>query len=322
MPLGRFLAVTACGLAAAGSAVAGSPMKPAAKASIEGSWEQRAILVLESPANAPGLVVADDAQARAVVAAEVKEMEAFFVQGLDPEVPALLTQVDGLPVVRGERRSRILIDPADGKLPYKAAVRARFAGPPPPEPPNLFDDPERLSNADRCLVGIGQPPLSSLTFAWVLQIVRTPGEVAIHAEYGDDVRIVPITDKHGPETFTGRLGDAIGRWDGDTLVVETIGMPAADSFRLAPNVLISDQAVITERFTPVSADEMVYQFTVNDPKYYTAPWRAEFSWRRAKKPMYEHACHEGNYSLPDELAGARYQDAHAKAAAGGQDAKR
>jgi hypothetical protein len=298
----------------AGTAIAGPAHGPA-KPSLEGTWAHNYILVFESPANAPGLVVAGDAEAKAVAAAEIRETTAFFVQGLDPEVPALLSQSDGLPIVRGERRSRILVDPADGKLPYRPQVRAQISGPPPPDPPNAFDDPERRPNADRCLVGIGQPPLSSLSFAYVLQIMRTPAGVVIHSEYGDDVRVVPITDKHGPKVFTSRLGDSIGHWEGDTLVVETIGMPAGDSFRLAPIVLISDAAVVTERFTPVSADELLYQFTVNDPKLYTAPWRAEFSWRRTKKLMYEHACHEGNYSLPNELAGARYQEAH-RAAAG------
>jgi hypothetical protein len=216
--------------------------------------------------------------------------------------------------VRGQWRSRILVDPADGKLPYRPQIRARLSGPP-PDPPSSYDNPEQRPNAERCLVGIGQPPMSSLSFAWVLQIVKTPGVVAIHAEYGDDVRIVPITDQHGPKTFTSRLGDSVGRWEGDTLVVETIGMPDADSFRLAPIVFISGDARVTERFTPVSDKELLYQFTVDDPKFYTAPWSAEFSWYRTDKQMYEHACHEGNYSLPNVLAGARYNEAAAKAKA-------
>jgi hypothetical protein len=306
------LAAWVVGFAAA--ATAAPAAKPAHKPSIEGLWAHNYILVFESPANAPGLVVTGDAEAKTIAATEIKQTSEFFIQGLDPEVPALLAQSDGLPVVRGERRSRILVEPADGKLPYRPQVRAQLSGPPPPDPPNAFDDPERRPNAERCLVGIGQPPLSSLSFAWVLQILKTPGAVAIHAEYGDDVRVVPITDKHGPKTFISRLGDSIGHWEDDTLVVETIGMPAGDSFRLAPMVLISEAAVVTERFTPVSDKELLYQFTVNDPKLYTAPWRAEFSWHRTKKQMYEHACHEGNYSLSDELAGARYLERTAKAA--------
>jgi hypothetical protein len=309
------LAGFAGALAVTAGAAAAGPAHPPAKPSLEGTWSHNNILVFESPANAPALVVPGDAEAKAVAAAEIRQTTAFFVQGLDPEVPLLLSQSDGLPIVRGERRSRILVDPADGRLPYRPQVRAQLSGPPPADPPNAFDDPERRPNADRCLVGIGQPPLSSLSFAYVLQILKTPAGVVIHTEYGDEVRLVPITDKHGPKTFTSRLGDSIGHWEGDTLVVETIGMPAGDSFRLAPIVLISDAAVVTERFTPVSADELLYQFTVNDPKLYTAPWRAEFSWRRTKKLMYEHACHEGNYSLPNELAGARYQETH-RAAAG------
>jgi hypothetical protein len=307
----------ACVFALSAGAATAGPAHPPAKPTLEGTWAHNYILVFESPASAPGLVVANPSEAKAVAATEIRETTAFFDQALDVEVAGLLSQSDGLPVVRGERRSRILVEPADGKLPYRPQVRAQLSGPPPGDPPGAFDNPESRPNADRCLVGVGQPPLTQLSFAYVLQIVKTPGLVAIHSEYGDDVRIVPITDQHGSKTFTSRLGDSIGRWEGDTLVVETIGMPAGDSFRLAPIVLISDAAVVTERFTPVSDNELLYQFTVNDPKLYTAPWRAEFSWYRTKKLMYEHACHEGNYSLPNELAGARYQE---RAKAGGAPA--
>jgi hypothetical protein len=110
------------------------------------------------------------------------------------------------------------------------------------------------------------------------------------------------------------MGDSIGRWEGDTLVVETIGLPDSDSFRIGPVFLVSGAAKVTERFTPVSDKELLYQFTVDDPKTYTQPWRGEFSWYRTGKQMYEHACHEGNYSLPNILAGARHEEALAKAA--------
>ena len=300
------------GGAPAGPRIAG--VAGQARSTIEGTWAHNYVLVFESPAKWPALVVSES-DARTVAAIEAKEITEFFARGLDPEVPALMAQIDGLPLVRGERRTRILVDPADGKLPYRPQVLKALKGPPPPD---KLDNPEQRPAPERCLTGVGQPPLISLTFATVLQIVRTKDAVAIHTEYGDEVRIVPITDTHGPRSAFSRMGDSIGRWEGDTLVVETIGLPESDSFRIGPVFLVSGAAKVTERFTAISGKELLYQFTVDDPKTYTAPWRGEFSWYRTPKLMYEHACHEGNYSLPNILAGARHEEAAAKAAAAGK----
>ena len=298
--------------AAAGPRPARTPIH--ARSTIEGTWAHNYVLVFESPAKWPGLVVSES-DAPAVAAIEAKQISDFFAHGLDPEVPALMAQIDGLPLVRGERRTRVLVDPADGKLPYRPQVLKAMSG---PQPPDKLDNPEERPAPERCLTGVGQPPLVSLTFATPLQIVRTKDAVALHTEYGDEVRIVPITDKHGPKSAFSRMGDSIGHWEGDTLVVETIGLPDSDSFRIGPVFVVSGAAKVTERFTAVSGKELLYQFTVDDPKTYTTPWRGEFSWYRTSKLMYEHACHEGNYSLPNILAGARHEEAAAKIAAAGK----
>jgi hypothetical protein len=137
----------------------------------------------------------------------------------------------------------------------------------------------------------------------------------IHSEYGDDVRIVPLNKAHAPKVLWSRLGDSVGHWEGHTLVIETLGMPDADRIRIAPTLLVPGAATVIERLTPISERELLYQFTVVDPKTYAAPWLGEFSWFRTDKPMYESACHEGNYSLPNVLAGARHEEAVAKSAA-------
>jgi hypothetical protein len=281
-----------------------------ARPTLEGVWAHNFVLVFESPPKWPALVVSE-ADAKTVAKIEAKQTTDFFGP-LDPEVPTFMANIDGLPLVRGQRRTRILVDPADGKMPYRAAVLKQMSGPPPPD---KRDNPEERPGVERCLTGVGQPPLAGLSFAYLLQIVRTKDAVAIHTEYGDEVRIVPITDRHASKAAYSRMGDSIGHWEGDTLVVETIGLPDADSFRIGPMFLVSGDAKITERFTPVSDRELFYQFTVDDPKTYTGPWRAEYSWYRTTKPMFEHACHEGNYALPNVLSGARYEEAKAKAAA-------
>lgn len=226
----------------------------------------------------------------------------------------LVTQSDGLSIVRGQRRTRALVLPADGKLPYSAAARKELSGPQPDRP---ADNPEQRPNAERCLVGAGQPPLSSFALDSQIQILRTPDHVVIHVEYGDDVRVVPLTKLHAPKVSWSRLGDSIGHWEGNTLVIETVGMPDADRFHIAPTLIVPGDATVIERLTPISGRELLYQFTVIDPKTYTAPWLGEFSWFRTKKLIYESACHEGNHSLPNILSGARYVDAVAKTAAAG-----
>ena len=140
----------------------------------------------------------------------------------------------------------------------------------------------------------------------------------IHAEYGDDGRIVPLTKTHAPRVTWSRMGDSIGHWEGDTLVIETVGQPDADRVHIAPTLIVPGDATVIERLTPISDRELLYQFTVVDPKTYAAPWLGEFSWFRTDKLMYEHACHEGNYSLPNILAGARHEEA---VAAGPQPAR-
>jgi hypothetical protein len=289
-----------------------SQAKPAhAKPSIDGVWAAGFVMTME--ASKPGPLVVSEAEAKVVGAAQAKDIADFFGP-LDPEVP-YLTQGLGLPLVRGERRTRLIVQPADGKLPYTEAFQKAQAAPQKADPAR-YDDPERRPNAERCLAGVGQPPITSLAFASNLQILRGKDAVVIHTEYGDEVRVVPITDRHRPKALWGTMGDSIGRWEGNTLVVETVGQPEADRDRFAPLVDVSGAATVVERFTAVSDRELLYQFTVIDPKVYAKPWMGEFSWYRTDKLMYEHACHEGNHSLPDILAGARYREAERAKAAG------
>jgi hypothetical protein len=307
----------ACALGAAAAAPAsGQPHGPAkgahARPRIDGDWRVNFILSMEAPPGTPQLV-ASETEAPAVAAAVGKAMSAEFAATLDPELPEMVLHSDGLPIVHGQRRTRAVVLPADGKLPYTAAGRKEATSAPPPE---SFDNVENRSNAERCLVGDGQPPLSSFALDSQIQIIATRDQVMIHVEYGDDVRIVQMTDKHAPKTMWTRMGDSIGHWEGKTLVVETIGQPDADRDHIAPFLIVPGEATVIERFTPVSDRELLYQFTVVDPKVYSAPWLGEFSWFRTTQPMYEHACHEGNYSLANILAGARHTEAVAKAAGG------
>jgi len=308
-------ALLAC--AVFGTTAAAAP-KPAANApprtaygrpSLEGVWASNAMLVLEASARAPTLVV-PEAEAKVLATAAAEREAGGFERGLDPEAPAMLRSLEGFPRVRGERHTRLVVQPTDGMIPYTPDARREVQRP----PRNGYDNPEDRPTPERCLSGVGTPPMTTLNYATRLRIVQTRDHVVLHMEYGDDVRIVPIGAAHMPRVIKSQLGDSVGRWEGDTLVIETVGQPEANRFHAFPTLLVTSEAKVIERLTRVSPTELNYQFTVVDPKTFTGPWLGEFSWVRTSQPTFEHACHEGNYSLPNILAGARHDEA-AKAAA-------
>ena len=145
--------------------------------------------------------------------------------------------------------------------------------------------------------------------------------MAILVEMNHDARIVRLTDKtHPPADIRPWMGDCVGWWEGDTLVVETTNFNPGEALRpgiSTTRLPVAQDAKVTERFTRVSPTQILYQFTVEDPTTYSQPWRAEMPLNAAKGPVYEYACHEGNYALPGILAGARHAEAAGKSAEAG-----
>ncbi|HEY6507401.1 MAG TPA: hypothetical protein VIY56_05270, partial [Vicinamibacterales bacterium] len=142
------------------------------------------------------------------------------------------------------------------------------------------------------------------------RIVQAPDSVAIEMEKIHDVRVIPLDGRPQLSSVHRHyMGDARGRWDGDTLVVETANFHPAGNY-MGGLFRQSDQNLrLTERFTRTGPDTMRYEFTVNDPTVWTSPWTGVLYWRQAKGEIYEYACHEGNYSLPGMLSGARADEA-------------
>lgn len=274
--------------------------------SFEGVWTQNFVVMMESTPRTPALTVSE-AEAKVMGQMMAKAVGDALDRGLDPEVPELMKATDGLPIVRGERRTRSVVLPEDGKIPYTAASRQESArGPRNP----ASDNHEERPNWERCITNLGLPPITFMGSTNIRHIVQTPTHVVLRTEYGDEVRVIPFTDKHKPKELFTVLGDSIARWDGDTLVIETIGLPERDRKRaFGNNLIVPGGSTVTERITRVSDNELVYQFTVVDPTAYSAPWLAEYSIFKSDHPNYEHACHEGNYSLPNILRGARVDDA-------------
>jgi len=139
-----------------------------------------------------------------------------------------------------------------------------------------------------------------------LQFIKTSDHVVIHGENGDEARIIPFSAAHGPPGPVSWYGDSIARWEGDTLVVETIRQRQGEAIRgLFSKFLVNQDAKVVERFTRLTKGELLYHFTVEDPKVYTTPWLAEYSFHASDIGMFPSPCHEHNYSRPNILMGQR-----------------
>ena len=207
-------------------------------------------------------------------------------------------------------RTSLLVDPPDGKLPPLTSVAQRVV--------EGQRAARRTSPADtwwdrgpyeRCvsrgLPGAMMPGFYNHNY----QILQTPGYVVILVEMIHDARIIPMDGRPHVETGIKQwLGDSRGRWEGNTLVVETINLNHVDQRNVAVYGT-SEQGRVIERFTRLDADTMNYQVTVDDPPTFTQPWTASIPMTRVEGPLYEYACHEGNYALPNILAGHRREEA-------------
>ena len=218
---------------------------------------------------------------------------------------------DRLAVVNGEIRTSILIDPADGQLPYSEQGRANLAAA--MQSRNSYDGPEVRPLGERCMVGFGSsggPPKLPVLYNNNTQIVQTRDYVVLLAEMNHDARIVRLNAEFPQPSSNPWLGDSIGYYEDNTLVVETTNFHPQQSMRssLDHRFYASQDMKVTERFTRVADDVILYQFTVEDPANYTQPWSGELPMNKTDEQVYEYACHEGNYALPGILAGARRAD--------------
>ena len=208
-------------------------------------------------------------------------------------------------------RTSLIVDPPNGRLPPLNAEGQRRAAERDAARPareDQFDRAENLPLDDRCLMRNAGPPTLNANYNSNQHIVQGPGYVMILVEEAHDARVIPL-DGRGPPPDAIRewMGSSRGRWEGETLVIETTNFNGKNPFRGRS----SDQMRVTERFTRVSEDEIRYQFTVEDKATWDTPWSGEMPMRKSIGPLFEHACHEGNYGLANTLAGARLADREA-----------
>jgi hypothetical protein len=203
----------------------------------------------------------------------------------------------------GEIRASLIVDPPDGRIPYRAEfAAAQGIGLPPTE---RIDGPEQRPGNERCLTSpLSAAPMIPGPDANVLQFVQAPGVLAIVCEKYHEVRVIPLSGTPAPLRPTPSwTGVSAGRWDGETLVGETAGFREGVTNR-GQGFFVTGATRVVERFTRTAADAILYDVTVADPEMLTRPWRAELKLVPAGR-IFEYACHEGNYGLPDILRIAR-----------------
>jgi hypothetical protein len=208
--------------------------------------------------------------------------------------------------IDGEYRSSVIVDPPNGRIPVLAnssdqrRAAARMRG------ESAADGPEQRPLGERCLLSFGSsagPPMLPTMYNSYYQIVQSKDSVMIMVEMVHDVRMIRIGGQHPPSHIRKWMGDSIGRWDGDTLVVETSNFRPDQNFRGS-----SEDMLVTERFKRVADDKIVYSFTIRDPKAFASEFTGELPFLKADVNIYEYACHEGNYSLPGILAAEREKE--------------
>ena len=217
-------------------------------------------------------------------------------------------------------RTSIIVDPPDGRLPpltteARRDEEARLAARSARGPADTWTD---LDLNDRCMLWSVGPPMLPAGYNSYYLILQTPDYVAIHVEMIHDTRIIPLDGRPRlGRPISQWLGEMRGRWEGDTLVVETRHIARSeegssfsrDAARIrAANGGRTESLRVVERFTPVDADTLRYEFTVEDPTRWTRPWSGELPLRRTDESLFEYACHEGNYGLVNILRGARAQE--------------
>ena len=319
--LGLMIGATALTAAAFADGQYTTPRTADGHPDFQGFWENNIATPLQRPkeiANRPTLTDAEVAKMRQ----KANEMftgksDAVFFDGFYPAVlDNVLGLKHGFKSADGgtgdygsewndtrvwENRTSLITDPPDGRIPpltaraiaARNAARGRFE--------RTIDVKDRPLG-ERCIT-YGSPQLTA-GYQSYYQIVETPGAVMIMTEMFHDIRVVKLNGSHPPADVQGWLGDSIGHWEGDTLVVDTTNYRPR-----AFQSITSDKLHIIERFTRQDAEVLRYEITVDDPDTYTKPWRLMVPLQRSSKPVYEYACHEGNYSLAGILAGARADEA-------------
>jgi hypothetical protein len=287
------------------------PRTPDGHPDFQGIWTNATITPLQRPKEFAGKPTLTDAEAQAYEkdqAATLQSLDGKSAGGTGFYNVLFMDQGSELERVDGVKRTSLIVDPPDGKVP---ALTAQV------KPGGTWnsarsDSPSDRPLAERCLLGFSStagPPMLPTEYNNTYQIVQTPSDIMILVEMVHDVRIIRMNTKPTPSSVRQWLGDSIGRWEGDTLVVETTNFTNQTTFYQDVVEGLYERSTlnlhVTERFQRVDAGTILYRATIDDPTTFTRPWTVEFPFVATPGPVYEYACHEGNYAMTDMLAGAR-----------------
>ena len=303
LPTRATLAAVAVSIAAVTvSAQRTNPQHP----DLQGVWSNGTVTPLQRPADLAGKEFFSAPEAAEYERAWLTNFRKNFPPE-DLQAPDIdYTYMDRMTVV-ASRRTSLITDPPDGKLPaLLPAAQARAAA----RPKKSLDDPEVMGLDERCLLSVGfgssnaSPPMVPNPFGGnFYQIVQTPDHVMIYTELVHDARIVRIGATHAPASVQLWLGDSIGHWEGGTLVVDTTNFTEKSHFKGSGTRLH-----VVERFTRTGPDTIRYQVTADDPETWARPWSADIPFTASSERIYEYACHEANYSMANVLRGARAEE--------------
>jgi hypothetical protein len=287
---------------------------------LQGVWTNATLTPLERPQQFAGKVTVSDAEARAY------EKQDLSTNTLDGDVNNVENQRTGgagvgaynnlfvdrgseLARVDGVKRTSLIVDPSDGKIPaLTGAARSGIAGA--GRGFNRYDSVQDRPLSERCIIGFGStsgPPMLPVLYNNNYEIVQTPDYVMILVEMVHDIRVIRMNGTHKPTTVRQLLGDSIGHWEGDTLVVDTTNFTSKTRFRGS-----SENLHVIERFRRVDVNTILYRATIDDPSTFSKQWTLEYPFLATAGPVYEYACHEGNYAMPDILGGARKMESGQK----------
>jgi hypothetical protein len=271
------------------------PRTPDGHPDFQGVWESRWLTPFERPKELTGPTMTADqaAKYKAIRDKEDEDPSEIPTPG-DSEFTTFMSAGSGL------FRTSQVVEPANGKLPLTDAARAMKAewG----KRLDVIAGPEDRMPNERCLGGPGRAPMPITPANMIRRIVQTAEKLVILTEDMNDLRLIGIGSAHLPAAITSYHGDSTARWDGDVLTIETTNYAFATNFR---GLVVGPQSVVTERMSLSGPDEISYEFSVMDAKLYSAPWRAQYVLSRTTEPMWEGACHEGNYALVNILLAAR-----------------
>jgi hypothetical protein len=286
-----------------------APRTPDGNPDLQGTWSTATLTPLERPADLAGKPFFTEQEA-----AEYEKQ--FLLQanrdrrdgGADTDVGRAYNEFwfsRGSHLV-ASRRTSLVVDPPDGKIPpLTAEAQKRQADRAAQTSAHPFDGPEDRPLAERCILWpTAGPPMIPGGYNNNYQIVQAPGYVMILVEMIHDVRIIPTDGRpHLPPGVRQWMGDSRGRWEGDTLVVDTTNFTDKTNFRGA-----SKDLHLTERFTRIGPETILYEFTVDDPAAFTRTWKAEIPMQKTQESILEYACNEGNYAMAGVLGGARAEE--------------